>query len=247
MIPTNQLLEKSKRPVSTLLFSFSVFIMFLLSLSSCSTYTAPKQGTWHTLAPGETLEVISKRYSVPISDLIAANDIYDPDDLAPGNQLYIPTPARIKKEPEKTKARSAPKVTSKPISIPKKKHSKIRFIWPSKGTISSGFGLRHGRMHEGIDITKDRGRDIRAAAAGVVEFAGNRNGYGKTIIINHGSGYKTLYGHNQRLYVRKGVRVRSGALIARMGSSGRSTGIHLHFEVRYKGKPKNPLRFLPVR
>lgn len=220
-------------------------VLMVVLLSSCSTHTTPIQGKWHTLKAGETLEVLSKRYSVPITDIKAANDIYDPKDLAPGNTLYIPTPVRIKtvETKPKTQAKPVPKVNTRV----KSKKANTKFIWPSQGTISSGFGMRHGRMHEGIDITKDQGRDIRAAAAGIVEFAGNRSGYGKTIIINHGGGFKTLYAHNQKHFVRKGIRVKTGALIARMGSSGRSTGIHLHFEVLYRGKPQNPLRYLPVR
>ena len=102
-------------------------------------------------------------------------------------------------------------------------------------------------MHEGIDITRDGGKDIRAVAKGKVEFSGRKNGFGKTIIINHSNGIKTLYAHNFRLYVKKGMYVKQGAIIAKMGKSGKSTGIHLHFEVRINGKPHNPLRFLPVR
>ncbi len=219
------------------------FVVVLLS--SCSSHTAPRHGKWHTLKTGETLEVISKRYSVPITDIKAANDIYDPEDLSPGNRLFIPTPVRIKTvQPEaKTKSKSVPGVSARP----KTKKANAKFMWPSKGTISSGYGMRHGRLHQGIDITKDHGRDIRAAAAGIVEFSGHKSGYGRTIIINHGGGFKTLYAHNQKNFVKKGIRVKAGALIARMGSSGRSTGIHLHFEILYKGKPQNPLRYLPVR
>ena len=222
---------------------FIAIAFVIVLLGSCSSHTAPRQGKWHTLKPGETLEVISKRYSVPITDIKAANDIYDPDDLSPGNRLYIPTPVRIKTVQKKAEQKPIPRVDSKP----KSKRAKTKFIWPSNGTISSGYGMRHGRLHEGIDITKDRGRDIRASAAGIVEFAGHKSGYGKTIIINHGGGYKTLYAHNQKNFVRKGMRVRMGALIARMGSTGKSTGIHLHFEIQYRGKAENPLRHLPVR
>lgn len=225
------------------LIRFLGIALIAVLLSSCSTHTAPKHGKWHILKTGETLEVLSKRYSVPITDIKAANDIYDPDDLAPGNRLFIPTPVRIKIEQKKAVTKPIPKVHPKPGS----RRVNTRFIWPSNGTISSGYGMRHGRLHEGIDITKDRGRDIRAAAAGIVEFAGNKSGYGKTIIINHGGGFKTLYAHNQKHFVRKGMRVKVGTLIARMGSTGRSTGIHLHFEIQYRGKPQNPLRYLPVR
>lgn len=211
-----------------------LLLFLIVGAVSCSTQTGrQRQGIWHTLAPGETLEVLSRRYSVPIIDIKRRNDIYDPEDLAPGIRLYIPIPPRIKPVP--------------PSPEQKNKGYTTRFSWPSQGTISSGFGIRHGKMHTGIDITRDRGRDIKAAGAGTVEFAGRKNGYGYTVIINHGSGYKTLYAHNARLYVKKGTRVNRGAVIARMGASGRSNGIHLHFEVRYRNKPQNPLRYLPIR
>jgi murein DD-endopeptidase MepM/ murein hydrolase activator NlpD len=173
------------------------------------------------------------RYSLSVEEIKRSNDIFDPEDLSPGINLYLPIPTQIKPKPLKTDIKS-PQV-------------RVKFSWPSQGTLSSGFGMRHGRMHEGIDITKDNGRDIRVAGIGVVEFAGNKSGYGKTIIINHGSGFKTLYAHNQKIYVKKGTKVNTGVIIATMGSSGNSSGIHLHFEVHYKDRPQNPLRYLPVR
>ena len=215
------------------------FIRFLLILliagtfQSCTKYTYQKEGVWHTLKPGETLENVSNQYSVSIHDIRQINDIYDPQDLSPGARIFIPEPKKEKIEISE--------------SVKQPVQQQARFSWPSQGTISSGFGMRHGKMHEGIDITKDKGRDIRAAGNGVVEFAGYKSGYGQTIIINHGGEYKTLYAHNAKLYVKRNTKVNQGVIIARMGSTGKSIGIHLHFEVRYRGKPQNPLRYLPIR
>jgi len=188
---------------------------------------------WHTIRPGETLEQISSRYRVSRLELQQLNDIYDPRDIQPGMEIFIP---RIQPEPLKR------------VEDRQRIERRMRtFAWPAKGTLSSGYGIRHGRMHQGIDITRDGGLEIMAAETGIVIFAGYQKGYGKTIIIDHGDGLKTLYAHNANMYVSKHNRVKRGAVIAKMGASGRSTGIHLHFEVRLNNKPQNPLRYLAVR
>ena len=102
-------------------------------------------------------------------------------------------------------------------------------------------------MHHGIDITKDRGRDIVAAAAGIVEFSGRRNGFGNLIIINHGKGIKTYYAHNSKNFAKKKSTVKQGQLIAKIGATGKVKGPHLHFEIRIRGQSQNPLRYLPIR
>lgn len=121
-----------------------------------------------------------------------------------------------------------------------------RFIRPSSGRLTSGFGMRvhpitgRRRMHAGVDIAAPTGTPIRAAAAGRVIIAGYMGGYGYTVVVDHGGGYSTLYGHCSSLLVRVGQQVRQGQQIARMGSTGMSTGPHLHFEVRINGRPVNP-------
>lgn len=118
------------------------------------------------------------------------------------------------------------------------------FIMPSRGTITSRFGYRWGRMHEGVDIAAPRGTPIVAADSGRVSFAGWRNGYGYCVMINHGNGYQTLYGHASKLYVKAGQSVNKGQKIAAVGSTGHSTGPHVHFEVRKNGVLKNPLKYI---
>lgn len=114
----------------------------------------------------------------------------------------------------------------------------------SRGTYSSGFGRRWGRMHEGIDYSMPVGSPIYAADGGVVESAGTDGAYGKCIVINHGNGLKTVYAHNSKLLVSAGDRVYKGQKIAASGNTGRSTGPHLHFEVRKNGTPVNPAKYL---
>lgn len=121
-----------------------------------------------------------------------------------------------------------------------------RFLSPASGRVASGFGYRihpitrTRRMHSGVDIAAPTGTPIRAAAAGVVITAGWMNGYGNTVVIDHGGGISTLYGHCSRLFVSSGQRVAAGQRIAAVGSTGFSTGPHLHFEKRVNGRPVNP-------
>ncbi len=119
-----------------------------------------------------------------------------------------------------------------------------------KGWMSSGFGRRvdpiSGRMawHAGVDFAGKSGSDVVAVAAGVVVFAGSRKGFGRTIEISHGGGYVTRYGHHQDLLVSVGDLVKKGQTIGSMGSTGRSTGPHVHFEVLKDGRPVDPSRYI---
>lgn len=123
--------------------------------------------------------------------------------------------------------------------------------WPLRGRLTSYYGYRRhpywgGRsMHTGLDIAAPYGEAIRAADGGEVIFSGWWDGYGKAIVIDHGKDISTVYAHMSRLYLQAGNQVKKGQIIGLVGSTGYSTGPHLHFEVRIKGKPKNPLSFLP--
>lgn len=124
-------------------------------------------------------------------------------------------------------------------------------LWPAEGEITSPFGWRvhpifgTQRLHTGIDIGADYGDSVRAADGGVVIHSDWMGGYGNAVIIDHGNGISTLYAHNSQLLVSEGQRVAKGQTISRVGSTGYSTGPHLHFEVRQNGSPVNPLNFLP--
>ncbi|HVM54888.1 MAG TPA: peptidoglycan DD-metalloendopeptidase family protein [Acidimicrobiales bacterium] len=113
-------------------------------------------------------------------------------------------------------------------------------MWPTQGRVTSEYGRRWGRMHQGIDIAAPTGTAIYAAAAGEVIFAGRMNGYGNTVMVDHGGGFTTLYGHQSRILVGNGQSVSRGARIGSVGNTGRSTGPHLHFETRYGGAARNP-------
>ena len=125
----------------------------------------------------------------------------------------------------------------------------IPSIWPTEGKITSLFGKRKHpikkrvRLHTGVDIANLLSTDIISTAAGLVIYAGLRGGYGKTVIIDHDNGFETYYAHAKKLLVRKGDKVDRGTVIAKMGSTGLSTGSHLHYEIRFNGEPLDPVSF----
>lgn len=142
------------------------------------------------------------------------------------------------------------KITRQPVSKIIVQGTKVvagvgtgKFSWPVSGyRITSKMGKRWGRMHNGIDLI---GRsNIMAADNGVVEFSGYKSGLGNAVIIDHKNGYKTVYGHMKSLNVKKGQTVQKGDSLGVMGSTGNSTGTHLHFEIHLKGKVQNPLNYL---
>ena len=118
------------------------------------------------------------------------------------------------------------------------------FVWPANGVVSSPYGPRWGRMHEGLDIAAPAGRPVRAAKAGIVITAAAAGAYGNLVIVDHGNGETTRYGHLSAFDVAKGRAVTIGQVIGRVGSTGRSTGNHLHFEIRFSGVAVDPLAHL---
>jgi murein DD-endopeptidase MepM/ murein hydrolase activator NlpD len=184
------------------------------------------KGIVHTLATGETLGTISKRYSVSVAKLASANGITDPSLVHVGQQIIVPG-VKPRRPADKLSSRGG-----------------LLFAWPARGWISSRFGRRWGRMHEGIDLAAVYGSPVVAAAPGRVVYAGWEGGYGKLVTVDHGWGYQTRYGHNARILVRVGQRVERGQVLASAGSTGNSTGTHVHFEIRVNGRAENPVTWL---
>ncbi len=146
---------------------------------------------------------------------------------------------------EKISKNPVGKIVVKGTKNPPPKIGTGKFLWPtSRGSVSSKFGSRWGRMHEGIDISLPIGSSVKACDGGKVTFSGYKNGYGLCVIVNHGGGYSTLYGHNSKLLVKAGQSVFRGQEITKSGNTGRSTGPHLHVEVQKNGTPVNPLNYL---
>ena len=119
------------------------------------------------------------------------------------------------------------------------------FIWPVHGPVTSGYGPRWGRMHTGIDIAARGGTPLHASKAGEVIYAGWLGGYGNTVVIDHGEGVATLYGHQSRIAATEGQILNQGDVLGFVGTTGHSTGNHLHFEIRVDTKPRNPRPYLP--
>jgi murein DD-endopeptidase MepM/ murein hydrolase activator NlpD len=130
------------------------------------------------------------------------------------------------------------------VPAPTGQASAAGFVWPVHGVLTSSFGWRWGRMHEGIDLAVPSGTPVVASAAGTVIVAGWMGGYGNLVVIDHGNGLATAYGHNTSVAVSYGQTVAQGQLISYSGSTGHSTGPHVHFEVRVNGAPVDPLGYL---
>jgi murein DD-endopeptidase MepM/ murein hydrolase activator NlpD len=123
-------------------------------------------------------------------------------------------------------------------------------IWPTRGWVTSDFGTRldptsaDRQMHEGLDIATPHGQPVQSPSDGVVVFNGVEGGYGKVLVLDHGYGVKTRYGHLSEVFVKLGERVKRGEKVAAVGNTGKSTGPHLHYEVRVNGIPENPRKFI---
>jgi murein DD-endopeptidase MepM/ murein hydrolase activator NlpD len=211
-----------------------------LGLLSCSTGrtpapTAPKPtvGSHHHVRPGETLAAIGRLYGVHWQTLAQLNQLVDPHRIEVGQAIRIPSRPG-------TGGGTVPA-----LAVPSRFVPERRLPWPTDGVLSSGFGMRGGRLHGGIDISGPPRTPIVAVEAGMVRFSGRGpGGYGNVVILDHSGGLMTLYAHNERNVVRQGERVRRGQTVALMGDTGRASGTHVHFEVHQHGRPVDPLHWL---
>ncbi len=237
------------------LLNISAVALVVLALAGCAT-SFDKRGVYHKVRGGESIQRIAKIYRTDVQTLAEYNNIFDAKNIKTGMRLYIPPlrkRAGFKKLPfgddakvSRADWRSAKKRGRKAPSQ-KIKFYRGRFIWPVNGKVTSGFGIRNGRRHDGLDISGKTGTPIKAAAAGKVVFSGAMRGYGKLILVRHKDNMFTAYAHNSRNKVKKGQKVRQGQVIGKVGRTGRATGPHLHFEIRHGQTARNPLFFLPKR
>lgn len=198
----------------------------------------PVDGAYHTVAKGESVESIAKEYDVEASAITgyAGNDLEPPHELQQGDKLIIPGGVKAY-EPQR--AASYEKSAPAPQSAQKGTGS---FAWPMSGRITQRFWSGH----QAIDIGAPRGTSIVAADAGHVATVQYSNvGYGRMVVIDHGNGYETLYAHLNAAFVEAGDSVSRGALIGHCGTTGYSTGPHLHFEITRNGVRQNPMVHLP--
>lgn len=204
----------------------------------------PVSGVAHTVKSGDSLESVAKKYEAESQAIVdfPFNDIPDDFRLKIGQVLIVPegVPPETKLPP---KSRLQPQYLAQgPQSPTFNAPGGGNFIWPASGSLSQYFAW----YHPGIDIPNKSAPAISASDGGTVIVAGwpDNYGYGNRIMIDHGNGYITLYAHLSNIYVSSGQRVSRGQSIGQMGSTGRSTGTHLHFEIRFKGIAVNPLSIL---
>lgn len=206
---------------------------FIILLTGCSHM---KSGHYVYVEGPSQVKRVSKTYGVSMDDLKRAN----PDKSMQGGEwIFIPTQVGILSFLRETDAIED--------------YSDLgtgRFMWPvPKFTkVSSSFGSRWGRHHDGIDIPAPKGTPIVASDSGVVIYSDNGiRGYGNMIVIAHEGEIYTVYAHNNKNLVDKGDRVRKGQVVGQVGNTGRSTGSHLHFEIRVKNKARNPANYLSIK
>ena len=215
-----------------------------------------------TVGPGDTLYSLSRKYSVPVNDLAVMNKLSAPFTLSVGQKLKVPNlkSANVKVVSSESKAAATGGKETAPVkkeekkisSDPSKKlptisaRSSSKFSWPVRGKILSQYGAKsNGLFNDGINISAARGTAVKAAENGVVAYAGNEvKGMGNLIIIQHASGWMTVYAHLDSLAVRRGVRVNVGQKIGTVGATGKVDTPQLHFEIRKGTKAYNPSSYL---
>ena len=203
----------------------------------------PFDGITYTVKKGDTILAIAKKYQAEAAKIVEANQLANAGDLSVGDALLIPGGIRPAAPPP-TPRSVANVFRSTPQALPSNAGSvkgSGRMAWPGDlHVITQYFGWRH----TGVDVDCYFTNDNFAADDGVVQFAGWKGGYGLTVEVNHGNGIVTRYGHHAKIYVRNGQTVSRGTPLGLCGTTGRSTGTHLHFEVIVGGKFRNPLEFV---
>jgi murein DD-endopeptidase MepM/ murein hydrolase activator NlpD len=202
-------------------------------------------GTFHVVEPGQTLWRIARAYGVPLGELAEINGVSDPSRLEVGATIFIPGIDR----PIDVPAFPAPPPASpgrKPAPRSAPAAAGAEFLWPvTGGEVLSRFGARRRRhVHAGLDIRGSRGQEILAAQGGTVVFSGSGGGYGRMVVVDHGSGVRTVYAHNDENLVRPGETVVRGQPIALVGRSGNASTEHCHFEVRLDDRPVDPMPYV---
>ncbi len=208
--------------------------------------------TRHRVEKGQTLYRIAKTYGLTVDQLMTANHIDDPRELKVGEDLVIPGASKPKSQvvqvdsPEPIAAPRPPSATpeKKPARVLKVGRTNGPLSWPLRGVLYARFGRKGKEPHDGIDLAAPAGAAVQTAAPGVVLYAGEQRGYGLIVIVEHEGGLVTLYAHNRDVRVKTAQKVREGQVVATVGDSGRTSGPHLHFEVRKDGVPIDPLEVL---
>lgn len=228
---------------------YLIILLVTALLSGCSFGSTPVPGNQsfraYRIQKGDSLWEIGKKFSVSPELISRVNKISNPSDLKVGMWIQVPDQSFAKQQLTKSSRLAQPvsytKVssTNKANTVASNRAQRAAILgWPIRtGKFSSGFGYRGRRFHDGVDICAKAGTPIYAAQAGVVAYSNaGLSGYGRSVIIKGDKGIYTIYAHAKTLVVKEGQRVRIGQKIAEVGSSGHSSGPHLHFEVRTKDR-----------
>lgn len=200
------------------------------------------EGVYHVVKVGENLYRIGKAYDVPFAELARLNGLKNPSQIRVGQRIFVPGAKQILPVELITPVESP---DSAPSYVVPQAPAKDGLLWPVSGRINSSFGPRGASFHDGIDIAAPEGTPILAIERGEVVYSDELRGYGNIVIVRHASGIMSVYAHNQVNLVREGQQVERGTVVARVGSTGRVTGPHLHFEIRKNNAAQDPLRYLP--
>lgn len=220
-----------------------------VSLMGCATFfpSEPKPlhgekppGRWHEIKAGETLSQIAEAAGVPMQDLMELNGISSPDRIEVGQFLYV-LDATADRSGEPTAAQDP---EGRPVNLGQPGESSRLRVPVQDAVLSSQFGPRWGRQHEGVDYAAPTGTPIYAAADGKVIYSSDEvRGYGNMLVVQHSAVLLTVYAHASVLLVQIGDQVVRGQMVARVGESGKATAPHLHFEVRENDAPRDPLPY----
>ena len=224
-------------------------MLCVLACAGCSSLKSPvpapsarpASNVFHIVKPGENLFRIGKAYDVPVEELAKANRLKDARQIYVGQRILIPGASRQLPVDTIAPAQAAP--VSR-IAPPAEFNGEL-LLWPVSGTINSSYGPRGSSFHDGIDIAAPEGTPILAIERGEVIYSDQLRGYGNMVILRHQGGMVSVYAHNQVNLVREGQQVSKGEVIAKVGSTGRVTGPHLHLEIRKNNTAQDPLRYLP--
>ena len=179
---------------------------------------------------------------MPFAELARANGIKDATQIRAGQRIFIPGATQLLPVEIITPGEAPAVVQDAPGP---EEPLDEGLLWPVSGMINSSFGPRGGGFHDGIDIAAPEGTPILAIERGEVVYSEQLRGYGNIVILRHAGGIISVYAHNQVNLVREGQPVERGSIIAKVGSTGRVSGPHLHFEIRKDNAAQDPLRYLP--
>ena len=204
----------------------------------------PTSGVAHKVKSGDTVLALAKKYGIEADKIVEYNNLTDVGDIKISQELIIPggkITAPSRKATTTTRVVNVAPVSKLFTNSPAPSDTGGTLFWPAGVRLISQY---YNWRHKGLDIAGPTGTPLYAADPGVVEFSGWLNGYGYNVLINHQNGMKTRYAHASKLYVSKGAYVTRGQTLAAMGSTGWSTGPHIHFEVIVNGVKKNPLSYI---